>query len=161
MFAIDRWRNWRPPEERFDESPGCEPPKPSEPTFEGFEGATSEQMQDFSDVSPEHDPAAWRQDFNRWRNVRCVSRTGYEDSGGIGCLWVDFCEWAIKNNSVSCQRRTFERLLEDAGFPLKDGMTAGLILRPDLEAVLRFQNPPLAAGRKGHQIKPAARKGAC
>src|SRR5271157_3919785 len=43
-------------DEKFDESPGCEPPKPSEPTFEGFEGSTSGQMQNFSDAPPPHNP---------------------------------------------------------------------------------------------------------
>jgi len=53
MSAIDRWRNWHPSTEKFDEYPGCEPPKPPKPTFEGFEGSTSGQMQNFSDLPTE------------------------------------------------------------------------------------------------------------
>lgn len=45
-----QWRNWRPSDEKFEESPECEPPKPSEPTFEGFEGSTSGQVQNFSNA---------------------------------------------------------------------------------------------------------------
>jgi hypothetical protein len=76
-----------------------------------------------------------------WMLARCVYRQGYEDSAGISCLWIDFCEWAVTADSVPCTRRTFERLLADAGFRCADGMAAGLLLRVDLEAVLCFQNP--------------------
>jgi hypothetical protein len=85
---------------------------------------------------------AWRPDFARWRAERCVSRQGYKDSAGIGCLLVDFAEWCIVQDAVPCQRATFERLLTDAGFRCADGMASGLILRADLEAVLRFQAVP-------------------
>jgi hypothetical protein len=136
MSAIDRWRKWQPSEEKFEKSPGCEPPKPPQPTFEGFEGTTLGQLQDFS-VGVTEASDAWREDFNRWKAENCAHSEGRDDSGAIGYLWVDFCEWAVEHGSVPCQRRTFERLLQDAAFPLKDGMAAGLLLRADLEAVLR------------------------
>lgn len=145
MLAIDRWRNWRPSEERFDESPGCEPPKPSEPTFEGFEGSTSGQMQNFSDRPPAA-PDAWLGDFNRWRAERCVSRSGYEDAGSVACMLVNFAEWCIAHDAVPARRETFEALLRDAGFPLMDGLACGLVLKVDLEAVLLPQRAPAGSG---------------
>lgn len=147
MLTIDRWRNWRPSEERFDESPGCEPPKPSKSAFEGFEGSTSEQVQNFSD-RPSDEPEAWRPDFNRWMAANCIHREGRDDWGGIGFLHVDFCEWAVSNDSVPCQRGTFERLLLDDGFLCVDGMASGLVLRTDWQAHHRFQNPPAPAQGK-------------
>ena len=59
MLAIDRWRKWRPWDEKLEESPGCEPPKPSESTFEGFEGSASGELPNYSDV-PSDDPAERR-----------------------------------------------------------------------------------------------------
>jgi hypothetical protein len=135
MLAIDRWRNWRPSTEKFDDSPGCEPPKPSETTFEGFEGSSTEYIQ-HSFGCPADAPDGWREDFDRWKTEKCSQREGREDWGGIGCLWIDFCEWAVKHDSAPCQRCTFEHLLERAGFPLRNGMAAGLVLRADLEAAL-------------------------
>lgn len=62
MLAIDRWRKWRPSDEKLEESPGCEPPKPSESTFEGFEGSTSRELPNYSDV-PSDDPTERREPF--------------------------------------------------------------------------------------------------
>lgn len=142
MLTIDRWRKWRPLDEKSNESLGCEPPKPSEPTFEGFEGFTSRQIQNFSDILPDHDPAAWREDFARWMAESCIQREGRDDWGGIGCLLVDFAEWCIAHEAVPCQRTLFETLLEEAGFRCADGMAAGIVLKVDMEAVLRFQTAP-------------------
>ncbi|MGC1361018.1 MAG: hypothetical protein WA826_07580 [Silvibacterium sp.] len=64
MVAIDRWRKWRPSDEKFEESHGCEPPKPPKPTFEGFEGSTSGQIQNLSERVLDA-PDAWREDFAR------------------------------------------------------------------------------------------------
>ena len=143
MLAIDRWRNWRPSDEKFEDSPGCEPPKPSEPTFEGFEGSTSEQIQNFCESDdPDHDTAAWWQDFNRWRAERCIRREGREDWGGVGYLLVDFAEWCAAHDAVPATRRIFERLLSDAGVEIQNGMARGLVLKLDLEAVLLSQRAP-------------------
>lgn len=158
MLAIDRWRKWRPSDEKFDESPGCEPTKPPEPTFEGFEGSRSGKMQDFSDRPPDA-PDAWREDFARWRAENCIRREGREDSAGIGCLWVDFCEWAVGCDSVPCARGTFERLLQDAGFLCAEGMTAGLLLKVDLEAALCFHAAPTASDAPA-RTKAAKRRNA-
>ena len=102
-------------------------------------------MQNFSDDLPDHDPDAWREDLSRWLGENCIHREGREDSGGIGTLLLDFAEWCIKHDAVPCTRGTFERLLWDAGFPLKDGMAAGLLLRVDWESHCAFQNAPQAS----------------
>lgn len=91
-----------------------------------------------------HAPEAWRLNFARWRAERCVSRICYEDSAGIGCLLLDFAEWCTAHEAESCQRAKFEALLEEAGFRCAEGMAAGLVLKVDLEAVLRFQAAPEA-----------------
>jgi hypothetical protein len=135
MLTIDRWRNWRPSDEKFSEFSRCEPPKPPEPTFESFEGSILGKIPNFSDVPPEDDPAAWSEDFARWQAENCIHREGWDDWGGIGSLWVDFCEWTVGRDSVPCTRRTFERLLDDAGFLCSEGMVSGLILRADFDAV--------------------------
>jgi hypothetical protein len=49
MLAIDRWRNWRPPVEKFEESLKHEPSKPPKPEFEGFEGSISWPASNFFD----------------------------------------------------------------------------------------------------------------
>jgi hypothetical protein len=123
--------------------PKREPAKPSEPTFEGSGGATSEQMPNFSMASPDHDPAAWREDFDRWRAKNCAHREGKDDWGGIGALLVDFAEWCAARDAVPCRfRSTFERLLRDAGYCCAEGMVSGLILREDLEAIFFSQAEP-------------------
>jgi hypothetical protein len=53
--------------------------------------------------------------------------------GGIGGLWVDFCEWMVGRDSVLCPRQTFERLLDVANFLCAEGMVSGLILRKHIE----------------------------
>jgi hypothetical protein len=88
---------------------------------------------------PDHDPTAWRADFHRWMANSCVCREGKDDWGGVGTLWVDFYEWAVVHNSVPCTRRTFERLLGDAGFRLENGMVSHLLLKADLQAWQDFQ----------------------
>jgi len=84
--------------------------------------------------APIDDPAEWREDFARWCKERAVSRSGFDDSGSVGVLLIDFAEWCIGHDAVPCQHATFEMLLEEAGFRCVDGMAAGLVLRADLEA---------------------------
>jgi hypothetical protein len=81
-----------------------------------------------------HDPACWQDDFKRWLSENCISRPGKEDSQSVGSLHVDFCEWAVANDSVPCTRRTFEALLASSGIVTKDGVVQGVILRADLLA---------------------------
>jgi hypothetical protein len=135
MVAIDRWRKWQPSTKKFGDFPGSGPSKPTEPTIEGFEGPESRQMQNFSERVPDA-PDPWREDFARWKSNYCIHRECRDDWGGIGCLWVDFCGWAAKHDSVHCERQTFERLLTDEGYRCVEGMVAGLVLRVDLDAAL-------------------------
>lgn len=135
MVAIDRWRKWQPSAEKFDDPPGCEPSKPSIESFGGLGGLNSGETQNFSEGVADA-PDAWRKDFARWKAENCIHRKDRDDWGGIGCLWVAFCEWAVKHDSVRCERRTFERLLADDGYRCVEGMAAGLVLRVDLGAAL-------------------------
>jgi hypothetical protein len=154
MLACDRWRNWYPTDGKFVDSPEGEPAKPSEPTFEGFEGATLDRMSNFPPAFPDHDPAEWQEDFTRWRATNCAHRDGKDDWGGVGQLLVDFAEWCVARNAVPCRRATFERLLWDAGFRCAQGMVSGLVLRADLEAVLCYQAAPEGSGRPTQAIVP-------
>jgi len=142
MLTIDRWRNWRPSDGKFDEPLKYQPPKPTEHYFEGFEGSTPGRMQNFSDVPPDHDPEAWSEDFARWMAENCICRMGREDAGAIGTLLSDFAQWCVEHDAVPCQRRVFEKLLTQAGFRCVEGMATGLLLRVDLEAILHFQDAP-------------------
>jgi hypothetical protein len=157
MLAIDRWRNWHPSNERYGEYPGCEPSKPTEAAFEGFEGSSSTQIENFSDLPPDA-PDAWKKDFKRWKAENCIYRAGREDSGGIGFLLVDFAEWCAAHNAVPCTRATFELLLRDAGFPLTDGLARGLVLRVDVEAVSLLQGAVQDSGTPARAAVEKRRK---
>jgi hypothetical protein len=137
MLAIDRWRKWRPLDEKFEEFPECEPSKPSEATFEGFEGPTSGQIQSFSDTPPDHDPAEWRVPIAQWLNSACVRHP--RCFGGVGCLHIAFCEWESGRGGVPCTRATFERLLEGLDFLIGEVagtvLVSGLTFRDDFEVV--------------------------
>jgi hypothetical protein len=97
---------------------------------EGLCVMSKESAAGAKEVIPPHDPAAWAEDFHRWMLERCVWRD--RCFGGIGALHTSFCEWAISSHSVPCQRKTFERLLADAGFLVADGLVSGLISKADL-----------------------------
>ena len=81
------------------------------------------------------DCAAWLDEFTKWIREQCIRRDGYEDRGGCGALYVNFCEWTVLHRSVPCNRQTFEQLLRDAGYRLVDGLVFNLILRADLWAL--------------------------
>jgi hypothetical protein len=90
-----------------------------------------------SDQVPAQDPAAWKDDFVSWKAEQCAHREDKDDSGAIGKLLVSFAEWCVARDAVPCWcRETFERLLQDAGFPCKAGWVMGLVLRRDLDAAL-------------------------
>jgi hypothetical protein len=109
-----------------------------------LEGCPADSSHDpsASEYFPPMAPDAWQEDFIRWAGVRCVLREEHDDSAGIGALLVDFAEWCAARNAVPARRDTFERLLQDAGFPLKDGLACGLVLKVDLEAVLLSKRAP-------------------
>lgn len=80
---------------------------------------------------PDHDPAAWAEDFHRWAMTRC--RFKDRCFGETGALLSDFGEWATQHDSVPMRRETFEALLRDQGFFFADGLVYGLILAEDLK----------------------------
>jgi hypothetical protein len=110
----------------------------------------------------DHDPAAWRADFNLWMVENCIRREAWDDSGGLGCLHLHFCEWAIAHNSVPCTRAIFEQLVLDAGFRVEDGMVLRLLLRKDFGAVMHSQATPeegwMPARANAEQRMPARRE---
>lgn len=119
LWAVDGGRlRYRLPPERSDLIPVLREMK-------------SEILNLLSDRSPDA-PEACREDFAGWAAARCAHREGRDDWGGIGCLLVDFAEWCASRDATPCPRTTFEQLLQDAGFRLKDGMVSGLVLREDL-----------------------------
>jgi hypothetical protein len=151
VAAIDRWRKWRPSGEESGESLEYEPSKPPKPPFEGFEGSVSGQTPIFSDTldpgaSPNtaelgsfrpQDTAEWRKPFARWVSAVCVRDP--RCAGGVGCLHVAFCEWAIAQDDVPCKRFTFECLLRESGLAIDEVagvvLVSGLTFREDSEAV--------------------------
>lgn len=143
MLAIDRWRNWRPLDEKFGDSHEREPSKPSKPTFEGFEGSTSEQIQNFTDRAPDAsdgDPLP-----GEWLLDRCIFRDRWW--GGIGGLHLDLARWCAEHaRPVPESRRVFVTALQADGFAVTtNGLVYGLVLREDVEAHQRFENPPVPA----------------
>lgn len=85
------------------------------------------------------DPETWRAGFVAWVLDSCALREDYEDSQSVASLLIDFAEWCAAHHVDAPRREPFERLLSGSGFPLKDGLAIGLILRVDLEAVLCSQ----------------------
>jgi hypothetical protein len=93
---------------------------------------------------PVHDPDAWREPFARWLDSTCVRDP--RCAGGLGCLHIAFCEWAISHDDVPCNRLTFECLVRESGLQISEGLVCGLIFRQDFEAVgLRTASAKLAS----------------
>ncbi len=101
---------------------------------------------------PADDPAAWRVVFHQWRTRQCVAKD--RCFGGIGCLHLDFAEWAIAHDAVPSTRATFEALLDEAGFLHADGYVSGLILAEDWHAAFWKPEPakPTPSQRKAARI---------
>jgi hypothetical protein len=53
----------------------------------------------------------------------------------------------MAHDAVPFTRAKFERLLQDAGFPLKEGMVSGLVFKVDLWALEPIPAAPEASGR--------------
>ena len=85
-------------------------------------------LQGRCDSELDQDPAAWKEDFDKWKAESCIQREGPDDSTTVSALWVDFSEWTVAQESAPCMRPTFERLLTDAGHWVADGMASGLLL---------------------------------
>jgi hypothetical protein len=143
-MSMSRWLRWTPlGGPIFGTSLDPAPPKPPKPSFEGFEGSPlgifqkieppaprlPESGSKVPDGIPPHDPAEWRGPFVRWLESSCAYHP--RCFGGIGCLHVAFCTWEIAHNGVPCTRDTFERMLEESGHLIAEGLVSGLILRED------------------------------
>ncbi|MEO6965531.1 MAG: hypothetical protein ABI076_06480 [Acidobacteriaceae bacterium] len=149
MQAINRWRNWKPTDEKFFDSSRHELTKPTKPSSVSFVSPIPRNIPNFSgaDGIPAHDSdsgymaqvellpdeiRAWDEAFHGWTQAVCVWREhSWRD---LGALHVSYCEWADARNADVCDRQTFEAVLTCLGFALKDGMIDGLIFREDAEA---------------------------
>ncbi len=156
MQPINRWRNWKPTDEKFCDSSRHELTKPPKPSSVGFVSPSPGYVPNFSgaDDIPAHDSdSAYmaqvelmtdeiraRDDaFHGWTRAVCVWR---EHSWcGLGGLHVSYCEWADAHNADLCDRQTFEAVLACLGFTLKDGMVYGLIFREDAETAAAYNAP--------------------
>lgn len=82
-----------------------------------------------------HNPAAWREPFEFWLDTYCVCDPRVR--GGVECLYAAYSKWEEKGG-VPCARDTFERLLIEMGFILRqvndDMLVLGLTFRTDLMA---------------------------
>jgi hypothetical protein len=82
--------------------------------------------------TPDKIPSALNGSMSEWLLARC----SFLDhcSGGVSSLHLDYARWCgehFRENPVS--RRDFENELRMQGFDVTDGMTYGLLLKPDLE----------------------------
>ena len=133
MMAVawrSKWLDWQPGNEIISTFLEPKLTKPTKPTSVSFVRAKSGEAQIISD--PADDSAAWRAGFCGWMALACVVRD--RCFGGIGSLYIQFCEWTIAHNAAPCTRETFEVLLTNAGYSLADGMVSGLILAEDWES---------------------------
>jgi hypothetical protein len=84
---------------------------------------------------PPHDLAKWREPFTRWLDSVCVRSP--RCFGGVVCLHIAFCEWAVRQGGVPCTRESFERLLAERGFLAGEvsgvALVSGLTFREDFE----------------------------
>lgn len=111
---------------------------------------------------PVVDPESWRAPFVQWLDSACSLRP--RGFGGVAPLHVAFCEWEIARDGVPCNRETFERLLEELGFLTGEiegtMLVSGLMLRDDLDSLIRFESLTAANELDGHPPNSAVRKGA-
>lgn len=155
MQTINRWRNWKPQGEKFDESPESEPtkptkptPEPAKPTFVGFVGSIPAHIQNFSGQDEKPSPRAetlaqvellpaeirqWDDALHTWIQTRCGWR---KDSwGSVSSLFIDHIEHAHQTGGMFApDRETFAAILMALGFQVRDGFVYGLLLRRDADA---------------------------
>jgi hypothetical protein len=131
---------------------------PNDPCVMSKESET-ETPQAATEGMSNHSPDAWREDFIRWALDRCALRDDHEDSQSVGSLLIDFGEWCAGHDAVPAPRDVFEALVQDAGFQLKDGLAAGIVLKVDLEAVLCSQAAPETSGTPARQSLTGAGRG--
>jgi len=87
----------------------------------------------------------WRNPFEQWLRLECALRP--RDFGGLNCLHRSFSAWAGEQDGATCSRDVFERLLKEHDFVFAGVcgvvLVAGLMLREDVESVVRFQREAL------------------
>lgn len=135
MLTINRWRNWLPTSETIEKCTKGEPSKPPIMIFEGFEGTSFDESENYS-CQLNIDLGAWREPFRTWLDVRCTKSS--KCFGGFNFLLIDFCEWDAHHNGVACNCEIFKKLLAEDGYLIEEihgtVLVSGLILREDYEA---------------------------
>ena len=155
MQAINRWRNWKPQDEKFDESPESEltkltkpTPEPAKSTFVSFVSSIPAHTQNFLGQDEKPSPRAetlaqvellpaevrqWDEAMLRWTQTRCAFRE--RSWGSLSSLYISHIEHAHQTGGMFApDRETFQAILMALGFQIEDGMVYGLILREDWEA---------------------------
>ncbi len=102
------------------------------------------------------------EDFTRWVLERCALRENHEDSQSVGSLQLDYIQWCYGHNTIPCSRETFEALLQDAGFVIRDSFAIGVILKADwpntqTETLVRYYAVPQRKPDDGEQCSPLFR----
>jgi hypothetical protein len=157
--TIDRWRKWRPVGKKLGEFARTEPSKPSEPTFEGFEGTIPGKTQNFS--ATEQAPAAYdfdpldelRRPFVEWFNtevwldVEWIARCkpGPRWCAGLNALHTACCRWMIgQDQVVPPTTEEFSRLLAELGCAIHvvhgEPLVLGIGLKEDVQAQRSFDD---------------------
>jgi hypothetical protein len=92
-----------------------------------------------------HDPAEWPEPFVQWLDSACL----YDSRcfGGLSCMHIASCEWAHRRGDAGCDRNTFERMLEELGFLIVDGLVSGVTFRDDFETVSNLLPTELCSNR--------------
>lgn len=148
MQAINRWRNWKPRDEKFCERPRGELTELTKPASVSFVSSIPTHIQNFSDAEnlPEPSPRPetlakvellpaevreWDDALLVWAKARCAFRE--RSWGSLMRLYVDHIEWAHQTGGMFApDRETFQAILMALGLQLADGMVYGLILAEDL-----------------------------
>lgn len=124
------WLDWQPSTEKFRKSLEKEPSKPTKPSYGGFEGADSTQIQTFFPL--EAQPEAYEEGFGRWIKERCIFRDGAW--WGLGALHNDYAIWCDKvGREVPGSLHVIKWLIRESGFRITDdGLVYGVVLIGDL-----------------------------
>jgi hypothetical protein len=139
VFAIDRWRNWKP--EILGESFENAPTKPTKASFVSFVGSIPGDPPNILD--PLHDlrPSfvAWF-DARIWLDAEAVALRipNPRWCSGIGALYADHCAWMFDRGLVPPVLAEFRHLLEELCLEMRDlhgeQLVSHIALKEDVEA---------------------------
>lgn len=137
MLASRRWRDWKPPQE-FPKEPEHQPTEPTKPAFVSFDGSpfAQSQIMEAQPVSYRHGLEAWRESIAEWLETECTRHWRCHSS--VTSLHQAYSEWDVSHGFPRCNRETFMRLLQEAGFLIPGETVSGLILRADLEGLCGY-----------------------